>query len=124
MSSLISRYIASSGVVLADLVACVRELSALLWHLSESVATKLLIKMRKLCEMFVIFMEQLHSQSFARRSTILSTASLVGKVAYALLNTTSSADKEKFEDNMQLFYDNLNDCLQNIASSTANVVLQ
>lgn len=121
MSSLISRSIASSGIVLSDLVACARELSALLWHVSESVATKLLSKTHKLCNVFVIFMEQLHSQSFAKRSAILSAASLVGEATCALLSTASNEDKD---DNAQVFYNILNDHIQNIASSTANVVLQ
>lgn len=110
--------------MLADLIACARELSALLWHVSKPVATKLLLKTHKLCGMFVIFMEQLHSQSFAKRSAILSAASLVGEATCALLSTTSREDNENVDDNIQAFYDILNERIQNIASSTANVVLQ
>ena len=67
------------------------------------------------------FLDKLHPERVEKRSTFLSLASRVGESAFALLNALNS-EEEALED--QHFYFSLNDSIQTVANSTANLVLQ
>uniref|UniRef100_A0A915EWA2 Talin central domain-containing protein n=1 Tax=Ditylenchus dipsaci TaxID=166011 RepID=A0A915EWA2_9BILA len=97
----VTEAIESTPSTLVDLAACVRELASILPD--KRLATELLQRTHKLLDVFSLFWKKLESQ--AKRSTFLSAASIRRNEA-------------------QMFYDLLNDRIQNIATSTANLVLQ
>lgn len=76
----------------------------------------------------VLFLDNLHPDSNSKRSVQLSAASLIGEIGCSLLNALESGYILKANNNaaqqQQMFYDLLNDRIQNIATSTTNLVLQ
>ena len=64
---------------------------------------------------------KLHPDSSEKRSNFLSSASLVGESAFVLLNALNS-EEDAMDD--QSFYIALNEAIQSVANTTANLVLQ
>jgi hypothetical protein len=67
------------------------------------------------------FAGKLHPEASEKRSNFLSSASLVGESAFVLLNALNN-EEDALDD--QQFYISLNEAIQSVANTTANLVLQ
>ncbi|KAI1729780.1 FERM central domain-containing protein [Ditylenchus destructor] len=101
---------------LSDLVVCVRELCSILPD--KQLSSELIQRTHKFCDVFALFLEKLGSSS--KRSVSLSAASLVGETSCGLVNAMESQKSGE----SRAFYDALSERIQNVATSTANLVLQ
>lgn len=111
----------------SDLTICVNELNLIILLFKES-TKNIQRSLNKLFDVFTLFLDNLHPETRAKRSVQLSAASLIGEIGFTLLSALENsvllkANKDTTRP-QQFFYDLLNDRIQNIATSTTNLVLQ
>ncbi|CAI4221289.1 unnamed protein product [Auanema sp. JU1783] len=108
--------IATIGSNLPDVGRNVRDLAALM---EERKGGDLLEATRKLCGAFGDFLTAVNPEQQERRTTVLAAAGRVGDFSQTVINTM---DEQTYEE--QTFQDNLVQKAKNVATSTANLVLQ
>ncbi|CAK5078680.1 unnamed protein product [Meloidogyne enterolobii] len=108
------------GDYLCELNQCTKELVAL--YSNPQFTTQILSLINSLNEAFINFLGKLHPDSNEKRSQFLSTASFVGESVFILLNSLNADETEAIEE--KNFFNNLNEAIQNVANSTAGLVLQ
>ncbi|CAK5073828.1 unnamed protein product [Meloidogyne enterolobii] len=107
------------GDYLCELNQCTKELVAL--YSNPQFTTQILSIINSLNEAFINFLGKLHPDSNEKRSQFLSTASFVGESVFILLNSLNADETEAIEE--KNFFNNLNEAIQNVANSTAGLVL-
>uniref|UniRef100_A0A914M5B0 FERM domain-containing protein n=1 Tax=Meloidogyne incognita TaxID=6306 RepID=A0A914M5B0_MELIC len=108
------------GDYLCELNQCTKELVVL--YSNPQFTTQILSIINSLNEAFINFLGKLHPDSNEKRSQFLSTASFVGESVFILLNSLNADETEAIEE--KNFFNNLNEAIQNVANSTAGLVLQ
>lgn len=131
--SAIASSVSSLSSTLVEMVTCVKELSALLRTTTQhSLQPTLLQQQNVICEAVERFLKRIHegeSQTL-RRSALLSAASQIGDASAMLSVTTASIEDEEEggageeAKELERYFDLLNDRIQQVATSTANLVLQ
>lgn len=111
----------------SDLNICVNELNLIILLFKES-TKNIQRSLNKFFDVFTLFLDNLHPETGAKRSVQLSAGSLIGEIGFTLLSALENgvllkANKDTSRP-QQFFYDLLNDRIQNIATSTTNLVLQ
>ncbi|KAL3082929.1 hypothetical protein niasHS_010731 [Heterodera schachtii] len=101
---------------LAYTAQCFRELCAL-----RTDAMEMGPLVHSICTAFIDLMTKLNPEKCEKRSAFLSSASLIGENAFALLNALNDAEEAEEEHR---FYEEMNQAIQQVANGTANLVVQ
>lgn len=117
MDQRVGTAIATIGSNLPEMGRGVRELAAMMPD--ERRAGDLVDAARKLCGAFGNFLDRVHPEHQEKRPNILSAASRVGELSHDVMNTMHD---ETVEDKQ--FHDQLIQRAKNVATSTAQLVLQ
>ena len=116
-SNLVGQAVATIGDNLPEVGRGVRELAGLMPDRER--AGDLIEATRKLCGAFGTFLEKVHPEAEEKRPIVLSAASKVGEISHEVINTMDEPSRED-----RSFHDQLIHRAKNVATSTAELVLQ
>jgi talin len=109
--------IATIGSNLPEVGRGVRDLAAIMPDRQR--AGDLIEATRRLCGAFGTFLEKVHPETEEKRPVVLSAASKVGELSHEVINTMEEPTRED-----RVFHDQLINRAKNVATSTAELVLQ